>query len=253
MRAFVMEGFETPPGLRDDLLEPRPRANELLVRVHASSVNAGDLKTAAGDLRWLAAYEFPVTLGRDFAGVVEQTGGEVRRYRAGDEVFGYLLPANPTVHQGCWAERITIPEGSFVSSKPANLDMAHAGAAPLAALSAFAAFDGLAPAAGETVLVIGATGGVGSFFVQLAASGGAHVIAPALSEDQNYLRSLGVAEILDRNSDLQARVSERYPDGVDAVLDLVSHPPQDALLKDSGRLASCSAPPAKDRDASTST
>ena len=233
-----MDRFETPPRLRDDLPEPRPTGNELLVRVHASSVNPGDAKIAAGDLSWIAEYEFPVTLGRDFAGVVEQTGSGATRYRAGDEVFGFVLHANPTVHEGSWAELMTIPEDHFVASKPANLDMAHAAAAPLAAVTAFIAVDELAPVAGETVLVIGATGGVGGFFVQLAASAGARIIAPGLPDDKDYLRSLGVADVIDRDGDLKATVAERYPDGVDAILDLLSNAPQDAVLKAGGRLAS---------------
>ena len=116
--------------------------------------------------------------------------------------------------------------------------MAHAGAAPLAAITALAALDALAPVAGETVLVIGAAGGVGSFFVQITANAGAHVIAPGLSEDTDYLRQLGAAEIPDRGSNLDATVRERHDDGVDAILDLVSFTPEDALLKKGGRLAS---------------
>ena len=118
------------------------------------------------------------------------------------------------------------------------MTLTAAGASPVAALSAIAAFDALAPAAGEDVLVIGATGGVGSFFVQLAASVGANVIAPALPEDEAYLRDLGVIEILDRNADLAAAVREAHPDGVDALFDVVSQAPDASLLKEGGRLAS---------------
>ena len=150
MRAFTLDSFGEPPRLRDDLPEPRPAANELLVRVHASSVNPADAAIVAGMLKEFAEHTFPVTLGRDFAGVVETTGG-VSRYRSGDEVFGFVLHANPDVHHGSWAELITVPEETMVAAKPASLDMVHAAAAPVAALSALAAFDALAPAAGETV------------------------------------------------------------------------------------------------------
>ena len=85
---------------------------------------------------------------------------------------------------------------------------------------------------------MGAAGGVGSFFVQLAASAGAAVIAPALPEDEKYLRGLGVAEIVDREGDLAAAVREAHPDGVDAILDVVSQAPDVSLLKGGGRLAS---------------
>jgi NADPH:quinone reductase len=141
------------------------------------------------------------------------------------------------VHDGRWAELIAIAEDN-VAAKPGSLDFAHAGAAPLAALTAIAAFDALAPADGETVLVVGAAGGVGIFFVQLAAAAGASVIAPALPDDHDYLLGLGVGEVVDRNADLAAAVRERHPDGVDAILDVVSQAPDASILTDGGRLAS---------------
>jgi NADPH:quinone reductase-like Zn-dependent oxidoreductase len=238
VRAFTLNSFDLPPRLHDDLPEPRAAEHELLVRVHASSVNPVDAGTAAGVLKDMLPHELPVTLGRDFAGVVGEVGGGVSDYRAGDEVLGFLPIANPTVHDGSWAELITVPEDDFVVAKPHDVDMAEAGAAPLAAITALAALDALAPARDETLLVIGAAGGVGSFFVQLAARAGARVIAPALADDADHLGELGVEETFDRHADLNASVRERCPDGVDAILDLVNHVPQEALLKDGGRLAS---------------
>jgi NADPH:quinone reductase-like Zn-dependent oxidoreductase len=238
MRAFTLDGFGAEPALRDDLPEPHLGDNELLVRVHASSLNPVDVFIAAGGLKEMAEHEFPVTLGRDFAGVVEQVGSGATRYRVGDEVFGFVLHANPAVHDGSWAELITVSEDNMVAAKPGSLDFPHAGAAPLSAITALAAFDALAPTAGETVLVVGAAGGVGSFFVQLAADAGANVIAPGLPEDGDYLRGLGVSEIVDRNADLAAAVRETHPDGVDAILDVVSQTPDISLLEDGGRLAS---------------
>jgi NADPH:quinone reductase len=238
MRAFTLERFDAPPSLRDDLSTPDPGDDEVLVRVHASSVNGADVAIAGGVLKDMVEHEFPVTLGRDFAGVVEQVGENVGRYQVGDEVFGFVPHANPTVHDGSWTELILAPEDNVLAGKPRNLDMAHAGAAPLAGVTALAALDALAPAEGETVLVIGAPGGVGSFFVQLAAAGGARVIAPGLAEDSDYLRELGVAEILDRNGDLEPALRARHPDGVAAILDVISFTPQDSLLEDGGRLAS---------------
>ena len=238
MRAFTLDSFESQPALRGDLPEPSPAANEIVVRVHASSVNPVDVFIGMGALAEMFEHELPVILGRDFAGVVEQVGEDVSLHRVGDEVFGFVSHANPTVHAGSWAELIVLPEDNFVGAKPEGVDATAAGAAPVAALTAIAAFDALAPAAGEDVLVIGATGGVGSFFVQLAASVGANVIAPALPEDESYLRDLGVSEILDRNADLAAAVREAHPDGVDALFDVVSQAPDAALLKEGGRLAS---------------
>ena len=238
MRAFTLESFGTQPSLRDDVPEPSVGDDEIVVHVRASSVNPVDVFIAAGGLKELVEHEFPVTLGRDFAGTVEQVGSRVGRYEVGAEVFGFVLHANPTVHEGSWAELIAVPEDNSVAPKPRSLDFAHAGAAPLSAISAIAALDALAPAEGEHVLVIGAAGGVGSFFVQLASATGANVIAPALPEDYEYLRELGAVELIDRNADVTAAVREGHPDGVEAILDLVSPTPDASLLNEGGRLAS---------------
>jgi NADPH:quinone reductase len=238
MRAFTLDSLESQPALRGDLPEPSPAANEIVVRVHSSSVNPVDVFIGMGALAEMFEHEFPVVLGRDFVGVVEQLGDGVSRYGVGDEVFGFVSHADPAVHAGSWAELIVLPEDNFVAAKPDGVKAAAAGAAPVAALSAIAAFDALAPAAGEDVLLVGATGGVGSFFVQLVASVGANVIAPALPEDESYLRDLGVSEILDRNADLAAAVRKAHPDGVDALFDVVSQAPDASLLKEDGRLAS---------------
>ena len=184
MRGFALSEFGTQPSLRDDLAEPELGVSDILIRVRASSLNPVDVFIAAGALQGMAEHVFPVILGRDFAGTVQQVGSDVGRYRVGDEVVGFLLHANPAVHEGSWAELIAVPEDNYVTAKPPTLDFEHAGAAPLAAVTALAALDALAPTAGETVLVVGATGGVGSFFVQLAAAAGATVIAPALTEDE---------------------------------------------------------------------
>jgi NADPH:quinone reductase len=239
MRAFTLEGFDTPPGLREDLPEPGIGDDQLLVRVKASSVNPVDAFIAAGALKGMADYEFPVVLGRDYAGVVEQTGAAVTRFAVGDKVFGFLTHANPGVRDGTWAELIAVGQDHSVARGPAAVDPAQAGVTPLAAITALAAHDALRLGDGATVLVVGATGGVGSFAVQLAANAGATVIAPALAEDGDYLRGLGVAELLDRDADVVAAVRERHPDGVDGLLDLVSSSPEAldgyaAALRDGG-------------------
>jgi NADPH:quinone reductase-like Zn-dependent oxidoreductase len=238
MRAFTLDSFESPPGLRDDLPAPEVGPNEMLVRVHASSVNPADAAIAAGMLKEMAEHEFPVTLGRDYAGVVEDAGSAVSGFSPGDEVYGFLVHANPTVHDGSWADYLVVREGMSVARKPAGVDFATAGAAPLAALTALAAFDALEISESATVLVVGASGGVGSFFVQLAAAAGATVIAPALPEDRDYLHGLGASVVIDRDADVASHVREHEPEGVDGLLDLVSFAPDASALKQGGRLAS---------------
>ena len=181
MRAFVLESVDAPPALRDDLPAPTPTDEQVLVRVRSSSVNPVDVFIASGALAQGVEHEFPVVLGRDFAGVVERVGADVTRFRDGDEVFGFLTHANPTVRDGSWCELIVVPETDSAWERPRNVGLPEAGAAPLAAITALAALDALALEPGETVLAVGATGGVGSFFVQLAAAAGAHVIATALA------------------------------------------------------------------------
>ena len=238
MRAFTLDSFDAQPSLGADLPEPDIAADELLVRVHASSVNPVDAFIAAGYLRQYAEYEFPVTLGRDFAGVVERVGSDVTSYAAGDEVFGMVRHASPNVQRGSWAELIAVPHDIEVAAKPPSVDFAHVGAAALTGLSAIAALDALELTDRATVLVLGAAGGVGSLFVQLAASVGAHVIAPALPEDEDYLRELGADELVPRDGDVAATVREAHPDGVNAILDVASQEPDASLLKAGGRLAS---------------
>ena len=240
MNAVTLDSLEAQPALRDDLPAPDVADNEVLVRVHSSSVNPVDNAIAAGMLSGMAEHTFPIILGRDYAGVVEQVGANVTRYAPGDQVYGFVLHANPDVHDGSWAELIAVPEDTQVAHSPAGIDIATAGAAPLAGIAAIAAVDALELSAGDTLLVVGATGGVGSLAVQLAARAGATVIAPALPEDETYLRNLGVTDVLPRDDDLVAQVRERYPDGVNALLDLVSYSPgsYDATVKPDARIAS---------------
>jgi NADPH2:quinone reductase len=241
MKAVTLDAFGTPPRLRDDLPAPTPAPTEVLVRVHASSVNPADNSIAAGILKQMGVeYEFPVILGRDYAGVVEQVGAEVTVYAPGDEVFGFLMHANPTVHDGSWTELITVRQDTSIAPAPIGVDAAAGGAAPVAGIAAIIAIDALELSDRDTLLIVGATGGVGSFAVQLAARAGATVVAPALPEDEAYLRELGVSELLPRDGDLAVAARERHPDGFDAILDLVSFAPggSAALLKDGGRFAS---------------
>src|SRR5215210_1188505 len=241
MKAITLNAFDTAPALRDDLPAPTPAPNEVLVRVRASSVNPADNGIAAGMLKQMGLeYEFPVILGRDYAGVLEQVGAEVTRYAVGEDVFGFLLHANPTVRDGSWAELIAVPQDMFIGRAPEGVDVATAGAAPLAGIAALMAIDALELTGGDTVLIVGATGGVGSFAVQLAADAGATVGAPALPEDEAYLRDLGTSELLPRERDLATVARQHYPDGFDAVLDLVNYAPgaPASLVGGGGRVAS---------------
>jgi len=241
MRAITLDSPETAPRLRDDLPDLTPAGDHVVVRVHASSVNPVDNSIAAGMLASIGLeYEYPVVLGRDYAGVVEHVGEAVSKYKTGDQVFGFLLHANPHVRDGAWAERITLNEEISIAPVPDGVDLVTAGAAPLAGITALALVDALDLSDGDVVLIAGATGGVGSLAVQLAARAGARVVAPGLAEDEAFLSDLGVSAVIPRDGDVAAAVRERYSDGVDALLDLVNFTPgtYEAALKDGARVAS---------------
>jgi NADPH:quinone reductase len=105
MRAITVDSQGAAPTLREDLPAPTLADDEVLVRVHASSANPADNSIADGILAGMGLeHQYLVTLGRDYAGVVEQTGAAVSGYRPGDQVYGFVLHANPIVHDGAWAE-----------------------------------------------------------------------------------------------------------------------------------------------------
>ena len=240
MKAITISQEGAAPA-QQEIDEPQaPGAGEVLVRVRASSVNALDGGIASGMLTSMLPHEYPITLGRDFAGVVEQVGEGVDSVAVGDEVFGEVPTFVPPVHNGSWTERIVVSD-QVLAKTPEGVDTAQAGAAALVTLTALATVDALELQAGQTVLVVGATGGVGSIVVQLAKAAGATVIAPALPEDEEFLGGLGVDEVLPREGDLVAAVRERYPDGVNALVDLVTSyqpTPYDGVLAEGGRVAS---------------
>ena len=242
MRAYTLDSLDTPPGLREDLPAPQAGPGQLLVRVQASSVNPVDAGIAAGYLKDMFPHEFPVLVGRDYAGVIEQVDADVTGYVPGDAVFGFVPGMSPGVHHGSWAELIVVPQDQ-VAHLPDGVDLAQAGAAPLAGVTALAVHDALSLEQGDTVLMVGANGGVGSLAVQLAAAAGATVVAPGLPEDHDYLRGLGVAEVLDRTGDVAAQVRQRHPEGVDALADFASRSPEQlgayaAVVREGGRIAS---------------
>jgi NADPH:quinone reductase len=240
MKTVIVESLGSPPVVRDDLPEPEAGPGQVLVRVRASSVNPVDNAIAVGMLKDMIEHDFPITLGRDYAGTVEAIGDGVTGFAAGDAVFGFIPGMAATVHDGAWSELLVVPEEMSIAPIPAGIDPAAAGAVPLAAVTAFECVDALELSDGDTVLIVGAPGGVGSFAVQLAAAAGATVIAPALPEDEDYLRDLGVSEIVPRDGDVAAAVRQLHPDGVDALVDMVSYAPgdYDAALKDGGRVSS---------------
>jgi NADPH:quinone reductase-like Zn-dependent oxidoreductase len=235
MRAVAFTDFGAAPALTD-LPVPEPGPGEVLVRVRASSVNGFDLGVLGGFLKGVYEHEFPVVLGKDFAGVVTAVGEGVTGRAVGDEVFGVVM--RPTLGQGGFAEYVAVPEYG-IASIPDGLGHVQAGALGLAGTAALNAVEAVAPAAGETVLISGATGGVGAYAIQLASARGATVIATARpGTETEFVTGLGAAHSVD-HTDLAAQVRVHAPNGVDAALHLAGDGAAvAALLVQGGRLAS---------------
>ncbi|MGW5669655.1 NADP-dependent oxidoreductase [Micromonospora sp. NPDC003776] len=238
MRAITLDAEGAAPALRDDVARPSPGPGEVLVRVRASSVNGFDQKAAAGMMRGAMEYRFPVVLGKDFAGEVEAIGGTGGPFRVGDPVFGVVMRSY--LGDGAWAEYLTAGEGYGITRLPPGLDLPAAGALGLAGATALDALAAVAPGPGDTVLVAGATGGVGAFAVQYARAAGARVIATARpGAATDAVRDLGADEVVDYTGDLAGPVRAVAPAGVSAVVHLAGDGALLAgLLAADGRLAS---------------
>jgi len=237
MKAAVLPDFGAAPELRQ-LPLPEPAEGEVRVRVHAASVNGFDVSVASGRLKGMMEHRFPVVLGKDFAGTVDAVGAGVTGYAPGDRVFGVVT--RPYLADGSFAEFVTVPAGIGLARLPDGVDFRTASALGLAGTAARMAVDALALAAGQTVLVAGATGGVGSIAVQLAARAGARVIATAHGdEERRRVTGLGAAEVVDYTQDVAAQVRAAHPDGVDAALHFAGDPGAAlSVVRAGGRLAS---------------
>jgi NADPH:quinone reductase-like Zn-dependent oxidoreductase len=239
MRAIAEETFDGPIALMD-LPTPEIGAGEVLIRVRAAGVNPFDWKVADGALEDQMKHHFPLILGFDAAGVIERVGADVTQLAEGEEVYGYLF--KPVIGDGTYAEYVGAP-ATIVVKKPVTVGFAEAAALPTPGLTAMDLVDAVDTREGETILIVGATGGVGSYATQLAARGGAHVIATARQTNEELVRRLGAAETIDHTTeDLVDAVRMAQPGGIDAVIDVVSDREAlgriSTLVNEGGRLAS---------------
>ena len=198
-----------------------PGAGQVLIKLRAAGMNPMDRTLASGDWRAMPA-TFPMVLGADFAGVVEQLGEGASRFSIGDDLFGQLLVA-PLGSAGTYAEYVAVTDDAPLARVPTGLDDVVAAALPTAGGAGLALVDLLEPLAGKTVLIVGAGGGVGSFATQFAANAGGNVIANVRDDDTERIRAYGATETIDHNKvPLPDAVRQAHPDGIDALLDLVS-------------------------------
>jgi NADPH:quinone reductase-like Zn-dependent oxidoreductase len=217
MKAIVQDRYGPPDVLElRDIETPTAGNNEVLVRVHAAAVNALDWHYMRGDpyvARPSMGLRRPKVRirGRDFAGRVEAVGEGVDRFRPGDEVFGEA--------DGAFAEYVSAPAGA-VDPKPANLTFEQAAAVPVAGNTALMGLRDLAQARpGQQVLINGASGGVGTFAVQIAKSLGAEVTGVCSARNADLVRSIGADHVIDYASEDCSRNGQRY----DVVFDLVGN------------------------------
>jgi NADPH:quinone reductase-like Zn-dependent oxidoreductase len=212
MRAIVAHEYGGPEVLKlEQIPRPEPNEDEALVRVIASSVNPADPLTLSGKYAKEFGTHLPLIPGYDIAGVVERTGTKITKLKAGDAVYGY-----PTFGGG-WADYVTVKEWE-VATKPKSLNFVEAAAVPMGALTAWQALVDVAKLQpGQTVLIHGGSGGVGSFAIQIAKARGARVIATASTANQDLLKQLGA----DVAVDYTRTKFEDVAKDVDAVLDPV--------------------------------
>jgi NADPH:quinone reductase-like Zn-dependent oxidoreductase len=219
---------------------PRPQAGkgEVLVRVHATSINPVDWKIREGYAKDRLHHKLPLIPGWDVSGVVEAAGSGVKRLKKGDEVYG-----RPDVaRDGAYAEYVAVPE-SLLALKPRTIDHIHAAGIPLAGMTAWQAlFDAGGLSAGQRILIHAAAGGVGHLAVQLAKWKGAYVIGTASAQNHDFVRGLGADEAID----YRATPFEEAVHDVDVVFDPIGGDTQARswkVLKKGGILISIVSPP----------
>jgi len=214
MKAVVIHGYGGPEVLKyEDIPRPEPKDDQLLVQVIAAGVNPVDGMIRSGMFAKEGNRAFPIILGGDVAGVVEKVGNKITKFKAGDPVFAYVSLDN----SGGYAQYALITERE-AAPKPKSLTYVEAAAVPIVAMTAWQALiDTAKLKSGQTVLIHGGSGGVGSFAIQIAKARGAKVIATASTANQDLLKQLGADVAIDYTKQKFEDVAK----DVDVVLDSI--------------------------------
>lgn len=238
MKAFFIEQYGKQNGALGEVPEPTVGAHDVLIQVHAASVNPLDSKIRSGAFKPILPYAMPLVLGNDLAGIVLRVGAAVTRFKAGDEV--YARP--PETRIGTFAERIAVHQDAL-ALKPANLDMTQAASIPLSALTAWQVLVTTAQLQpGQKVLIHAGSGGVGTLAIQLAKYLGAYVATTTSSANVEWLKTLGADRVLDYTREDFASELRGY----DVVLNSLGADVLEnsiKVLKPGGQLISISGPP----------
>ncbi|MFD3417127.1 NADP-dependent oxidoreductase [Streptomyces decoyicus] len=227
MRAVAVSAFGEKPQLMD-LPQPEPGPGEVLVRLSAAGLNPVDWKIADGMFGDAMPVAFPLVLGSDGAGEVLAIGDGVRRFTVGDAVFGQFQ--RPDQGGGSYCE-LAVTDESRLAHAARSVTYATSAALPTAGMTAYNLVEETRVTEGTRVLIVGATGGVGTFATQLAAGRGAEVIATARPAKAELMRTLGAAETVDHTAGpLADQVLAAHPDGVDVLIDMIGGPAEFAGL-----------------------
>lgn len=240
MKALVYAAYGPPEVLEiKEVPKPTPGSHDLLIQVQAAGLNPVDYKLRRGDFR--ANQTLPIIPGFDVAGTVVGKGDQVKDFKEGDEVFAFYWP-QPHGLNGCCAEYVAIP-AHVVARKPLVASWAESAALPCAGLTAFQGlFTHLKLGPRQKILILGGTGGVGSFAVQLAQATGAEVGATCSYEKAPFVRTIGATLTFDyQKPDWILTAKNAYPNGVDLIFDTVgeSNLKYLSLLAPGGAVVSC--------------
>lgn len=238
MKAFLIDSYGKNPGRIGEAPAPAVSAHDVLIEVHASSVNVLDSKISNGEFKLILPYSFPLILGNDLAGVVIEVGSKVTRFKPGDEV--YARP--PEARIGTFAELIAVNENA-IALKPANTSMAQAASLPLVALTAWQVLVEIAQLKkGQKVLIHAGSGGVGTLAIQLAKHLGAFVATTTSTANVEWVKALGADLVIDYKQQNFESVLHDY----DVVLNSLGADVLEKslkVLKPGGQLISISGPP----------
>jgi NADPH:quinone reductase-like Zn-dependent oxidoreductase len=238
MKAYFIDRYGKQNGRMGDVPEPLPGAHDVLIEVHAASVNVLDSKIRSGEFKLILPYSFPLVLGNDCAGVVIEVGAAVKGFKPGDAVYARV----PEQRISTFAERIAV-EQNAVALKPANLSMEQAAGIPLVALTAWQALVDIARLQkGQKVLIHAGSGGVGTIAIQLAKHLGAVVATTTSTANVEWVKALGADVVIDYK---QQHFEQELRD-YDVVLNSLGTDVLEnslKVLKPGGQLISISGPP----------
>ncbi|MFK9095082.1 NADP-dependent oxidoreductase [Bacillus salipaludis] len=243
MKAIVIDQYGGKDQLKErDIPKPAPKENQVIVKLHATSINPIDWKLREGYLRGMLPFEFPIILGWDAAGIIDEVGSNVHIFKAGDRVF-----ARPeTTNKGTYAE-YTAVDSHLLAKIPDHISFEEAACVPLTGLTAWQClFDFGQVKQGDKVLIHAGSGGVGTFAIQFAKNAGAYVATTAGTQNVEFLKSLGADEVIDyKKADFETILHD-----YDFVLDSLGGEIQEksfSVLKNGGKMASIVSEPDKDK------